>query len=334
MSTASIALIPQTTPFLLAAPPPGSLPETLSAAAELAAAGQTAASVDTLRVGLNRARAEAASPEAWKADIDRYVRTHPALPVAHEHPFAARCYQKPRGYAGDAVMLDFIYRHPANRALVEQATPRGRALMAATLTTPAPRAVRNRCRLLADEIDAVCLRNPRAEILSIACGHLREAEHSAALAERNLGRFVALDQDPDSLALVRHDYCATLGVQTTPGSVKTVIARGARDLGKFDFIYAAGLYDYLSDRVGARLLGSMFAMLKPGGKVWIANFAPNIADVGFMEAVMDWWLIYRDAAGMRAMADEGLAGVASQVAALRTFQETEENVVFLEAVKA
>ncbi len=310
------------------------LPETLNAAAAFAAAGQTAASVDTLRFGLNRARAAAASPDAWKAQIDRHVRAHPALPVAHENPFVERCYSKPRGYAGDAVMLDFIYRHTANRPLVEQATTRGRAQMAVTLTTPAPRAVRNRCRLLAEEIDAVCLRNPRAEILSIACGHLREAEHSVALADRAFGRFVALDQDPDSLALISRDYGAALGVETTPGSVKTVIARGARDLGQFDFIYAAGLYDYLSDRVGARLLASLFGMLKPGGKVWIANFMPDIADVGFMEAVMDWWLIYRDAAGMCALAADGLANVASQVASVRTFQEVEGNVVFLEAVKA
>ena len=301
-------------------------------ATELAAAGLLAASVDTLRHGLNRARATAPSAEAWRAEVNRYVRSHPALPAAHENPFVGRCYSKPRGYAGDAVMLDFIYRHPANTSLVEQATKRGRELMKTCLTTPAPRAVRNRCRLLADEIDAVCMRNPRAEILSIACGHLREAEHSAALADGAFaGRFVALDQDADSLATVRRDH-GKLGIEAKPGSVKTVIARGARDLGRFDFIYAAGLYDYLSDRVGARLLAAMFAMLKPGGKVWIANFTPGIADVGFMEAVMDWWLIYRDAGGMRALAAEGFAD-RLDVASVRTFTETEENVVFLEAVK-
>ena len=74
-------------------------------------------------------------------------------------------------------------------------------------------------------------------------------------------------------------------------------------------------------------------MLKPGGKVWIANFAPDIADVGFMEAIMDWWLIYRDAASLRAMAEEAFAGL-ENVASIRTFEETERNVVFLEAVKA
>ncbi|MCX6608929.1 MAG: hypothetical protein NTV52_35790 [Acidobacteria bacterium] len=74
-------------------------------------------------------------------------------------------------------------------------------------------------------------------------------------------------------------------------------------------------------------------MLKPGGKVWVANFVPDISDVGFMEAIMDWWLIYRDAAAMSGLAATGLAGC-TDVASTRTFHETEHNVVFLEAVKA
>jgi extracellular factor (EF) 3-hydroxypalmitic acid methyl ester biosynthesis protein len=112
-------------------------------------------------------------------------------------------------------------------------------------------------------------------------------------------------------------------------SVKTVIARG-RQLGQFGFVYAAGLYDYLNDRVGARLLRAMFEMVKPGGKVWIANFLPDIADVGFMEALMDRWLIYRTPEQIRALA-AGLPG--EQVAGVRALTETEGNIVFLEVQK-
>ncbi|MCX6608930.1 MAG: hypothetical protein NTV52_35795 [Acidobacteria bacterium] len=218
------------------------IPETLSTTTNLAEQGDLPASLDNLRAGLRRARAAAPSPDAWRADVDRHVRPHPILGVSHESPFVHRCFTKPRGYAGDAVMLDFIYRHPVNRSLAEHTTPRGRMLMQAGLTTPAPRAVRNRCRLLADELDALCVRKPNAEILSLACGHLREAEHSSALAEQRFGRFVALDQDPESIASVQRDYGA-LGIEAQPGSVKTLLARGLRDFGQFDFIYAAGLYD-------------------------------------------------------------------------------------------
>lgn len=305
---------------------------TLQAASHLADTLPPAASLDALRYGLNTARAAAPSGDAWRALVEKHVRPHPAVAVALESPFVHRCFSKPRGYAGDAVMLDFIYRHPANQALARQATPRGRALMDACLTTPAPRAVRNRCRLLADEIDSVCIRNPRAEILSLACGHLREAEHSAALGAGTFKRFLAMDQDLESLAMVARDH-GPLGIKAQTGSVKTVITHGAAELGSFDFIYAAGLYDYLSDRVGVRLLNTLFSMLKPGGKVWIANFALNIDDAGFMEAIMDWWLIYRDAIALRTMADNAFADL-ENVTSVQTFEETERNVVFLEAVKA
>jgi extracellular factor (EF) 3-hydroxypalmitic acid methyl ester biosynthesis protein len=284
--------------------------------------------VDRLRDSLAEARRACTNPDEWRSLVERRVRTHRALHLAHEDPLVERCYSKPRGYAGDAVMLDFIYRHEANRMLVEQASRRGRALLTAGNTTPAARAVRNRCRLLADEIDGLCAHNSDADLLSIACGHLREAGHSHAIRDGAFRRVVALDQDPDSLAVVRGDH-GSLGVEAVEGSVRTVIARG-RQLGQFDFVYAAGLYDYLNDKIGARLLQAMFELVKPGGKVWIANFLPDIADVGFMEAVMDWWLIYRTPDQIRALT----AGLpAEQVAGVRAFAETENNVVFLEVRK-
>jgi hypothetical protein len=50
----------------------------------------------------------------------------------------------------------------------------------------------------------------------------------------------------------------------------------------------------LDDKVGIRLLQLMVEALKPGGRVLVANFVPNVPDVGYMEAYMDWWLTYRD----------------------------------------
>lgn len=279
-----------------------------------------------LRDGMAQARQDYRDDTQWRSAIER-IRSHPVLRFAHEDPFVHRCWAKPRGYAGDARLLDYIYDPQA--AMEETGvSARGRASLLFTTDAPGPRAVRNRAWLLASEIDSTCRRLPGASILSLACGHLRESAASEALRDRAAGRFLALDQDEESLAVVRRDS-GHLGVEAREGSVRSVIARG-RELGKFDFVYAAGLYDYLNDKVAARLLRALFDLTKPGGKVWVANFLKGILDQGYMESFMDWWLIYRNEEEFRRLAD---CLPADQVASVRTFVEPEDNIVFLEATR-
>ena len=116
---------------------------------------------------------------------------------------------------------------------------------------------------------------------------MREAELSSALAEGRIGEFLALDQDPQSLAHVQREL-GEKGVQTVQSSVRAILAEKT-GFENMNLIYAAGLYDYLSDRVAARLTRLMFDMLAPGGRLVIANFAPCLPEVGYMETFMAWY---------------------------------------------
>lgn len=275
-----------------------------------------------------RSLRESLTDEEWKEVVAQDLRTHPVFSILLEDPFIERSVRKPRGYAGDAVMLDYVYHHPANDLRLANTTARGRAICDFTTNAPGSAAVRNRVLMLAAEIDALCSLREKPAILSIACGHMREAVHSTAIAQRGFGRFLALDQDCRSLDVVQDDLCE-YGVEARPGTVKDVIARG-RHLGQFDFIYAAGLYDYLPEPVASRLLRAMVALLKPEGKVWVANFLEGIPDRGYLEAFGDWWLIYRTE---QQMLDLAAPLPRDSYSSLRTFTEPENNVVFLEVCR-
>jgi hypothetical protein len=96
-------------------------------------------------------------------------------------------------------------------------------------------------------------------------------------------------------------------------------------------VYAAGLYDYLSQSFATRLTKVMFDMLRSGGKLLVANFVPNHAEVGYMETFMQWHLIYRTEHKLAALADEIPP---SEIAFKRTFLEENGNILFLEIIKA
>jgi hypothetical protein len=272
------------------------------------------------------------APEEWGRFARAECRIHPTTGLIHQSPYTRRAFEKPRGYPGDAEILDFAY---GCARLPEGTTELGARIYEFELQTSGSKSARGRRDLLAAMVDEVASQKPLPRVLSIACGHLREAQVSQAVRDGRVGEYIAFDQDPLSLALVDREHRhgdkerGISCVRTVEGSVRSLLARRVEFSG-FDFVYAAGLYDYLSEPVATKLTGLMFSMLAPGGRLLVANFAPEWECIGYLEAFMDWHLIYRNEAEMvelaRAIPDQ-------EVASLSTFRDPYQNLAFLEVQK-
>jgi len=250
---------------------------------------------------LNRYRADA-PPGEWRDTVGR-LRSHPVVMRLYEDPYTSWGFRKPRGYAGDAVLLDFVYGGGTCKPLLTGLSPFAGAVNRDLIQHAASAALRARRDFLGDRLAEALASKQRPHVLAVACGHLREAD-SLNPASPRPGRFVALDQDPDTLAVALADH-PMLPIEPIRASVLSLL-RGGRDIGTFDFIYSAGLYDYLSEETGRRLTTKLAHMLAPGGSLLIANMMPDLSGAGYMEGVMDWWLIYRTVREVRKLS-AGLA---------------------------
>lgn len=294
----------------------------------MSSAGDRAAihrSLDHLFISL-RDRQQELGADRWQELVSR-CRLHPLRGLLHEDPFTSRAFSKPRGYAGDAVLMDYLYgseeRWPA-----PESTRMGRHVFDYTTSAPAAEGVRARRGFVADFLDDLANKKSRPEVLSIAAGHLREAELSAAVRRRKFGRFVALDADETSLREIRTNY-GHYGVETVHARFRDLITNHL-SVGTFDCIYATGLFDYLAQTTGQRLVRTLFRALNPGGVLVVANFMPGIRDVGYMEAFMAWDLVYRSRVEM---VDLTAAIPESRIRDVRVFAEECQNIIFMELTK-
>ena len=232
--------------------------------------------------------------DAWKASCAS-LGGHPAVSQLLEDPYSRDARLKPAGYAGDARTLDYVYlRDPGSQPVSDI----GRALFDVSTGVPIADAVRDRCAALADEIVRLARQKPIA-IASIACGHARELDRVPADVRPSI-RYWGIDQDAKSISHCQsHVEVGYAAFEV--GSVRDILAGRVR-IPESDLVYASGLFDYLDQRVGAVLLKRMFASVKVGGSVVIPNLTPHNEEVGFMEAVMDWWMCYRTETDMSALA--------------------------------
>lgn len=249
--------------------------------------GEVESGLDTLNAALNGLRRELA-PAEWRAACE-LCRQHPMMAIVRQDPLMARAYEKPRGYAGDALTLDYHYREWAG--LLDGVSPLGVRLLEWETRHPVSYAVRDRCRRVAETIDATAARAGSPRILSVASGHVREAKQSMALREGRVAEFIALDQDAESLARLG-ETCSGLAVTPLRAKIKDLL-KDKQLLSGFDLIYSIGMYDYLDLPTAQLVTRALFDRLNPGGRLLIGNFLTDMPAAAYGECFGDWWLILR-----------------------------------------
>lgn len=242
--------------------------------------------------------------EMWISTAVPAAREHPIATVMHQDPLTGHAFRRPRGYPGDAGLMDLVYGHADVAGTLAGATDLGLQVYECAKVRPVCEGAKLRTEKLARFIDQTAARRPGADVLVVACGHLREVEFSSALPAGGIGRFLATDQDPRSLAVCEgYARSVSTAIETRKLGVRDFIS-GKHDLGRFDAVYASGLYDYLDDRIAMRLTRRLFGLLKPGGRLLVANYLTGTCEVAFMEAFGDWMLLYRNREQIEAFADE------------------------------
>ena len=101
---------------------------------------------------------------------------------------------------------------------------------------------------------------------------------------------------------VLEDVKATVPSQTkievVKKSVHQVLRKQENNLvdQKYDFIYCAGLFDYLSDRICKRLMNIFYDMLEPDGFLVATNIHASNPSATAWNIFLDWHLIHRNRA--------------------------------------
>lgn len=235
------------------------------------------------------------------------------LPLMMRAPFFHRSYTKPLGYAGDYEMVNMIAR-----AQREGPTTYAQLINDFYLDAGLARAHRNRLTILGERLEerarAAKAANQVLRVLNVGCGpsieiqrFIRECDAADAI------HFTLIDFNEETLAYAKErietamrDANRQVRVDFVQRSVhellKQSLAAPNGDAQQFDFIYCAGLFDYLSDRICQRLLSLFCRWCVPGGMVMATNVHPDNPTRWIMEHVVDWHIIHRSIEDMRVIA--------------------------------
>jgi extracellular factor (EF) 3-hydroxypalmitic acid methyl ester biosynthesis protein len=219
------------------------------------------------------------------------------LPLIVHSPLLKRAFTKPLGYAGDYEMMNMLYRdHAEGDSLF------GKVLNLYAAQERAAQANINRLAYLSEKIRAAIEARGCVRLASIGCGPAREL---AVLLEQNpeLGPYIdvaLIDQEERVLTYCERTLSALaaktgLKVHFIRESVRRLLTtRKLKDaLGERDFIYSAGLFDYLNQRSFSALLSVLYDALAPRGHLVVGNVAQHNPSRYFMEYCLDWFLIHR-----------------------------------------
>ncbi len=225
---------------------------------------------------------------------------HPLLLCS---PFMYRIYQKPLGYAGDYEMVNMILRDP-----VEGSSLFAKLLNLYILLQAPAEGHRNRVVYLTNQLveeTRRCARTGRqARILNLGCGPAKEVQnflmHEDISDKAHLTLLDFNDETLEHTGKVLEEIKMKSRRVTKIEMVKKSVHQVLKEFGKanvrgdYDFIYCAGLFDYLNDRVCKRLMSIFYDLLAPGGLLVATNVDASNPIRHVMEYVFEWHLVYRN----------------------------------------
>ena len=202
-----------------------------------------------------------------------------------------RAYSKLHGYAGDYEIIDWIYqRHTTSSTHLARWDDYFHQC-------EAPTAVRNRkaffktalAQRLEEHSSAPAIAGPM-RVLDLASGPCRDvAEFFDANPDADVD-LVCVDQDVNAIRYARglcHEYLSHIEF------VQKNVFR-YRTKQRFDWIWSAGLFDYLEDEIFCKLLRRLGGLAAPGGQIVIGNFSETNPSFDFMR-FGEWHLNHRSA---------------------------------------
>ncbi|QCX01596.1 class I SAM-dependent methyltransferase [Aggregatimonas sangjinii] len=210
-----------------------------------------------------------------------------------EHTLHGRGFLKPNGYPGDYLFLDRIYTHHIS------ADPRYGIWDQYVQQNGAPDAVRNRKEYFKHMVRAKAKTVSRLNVLNIISGSGRELEELYdSVTDQNIDTTcVEIDEEAiefskelnkNQLDRIEYVHSNIFRYQTEES---------------FDFIWAAGLFDYLNDKAFIKLLRRFAAWQKKGGEIVIGNYnEAHNPSRDYMEILGDWHLIHRTEAQLLQLA--------------------------------
>ncbi len=227
-------------------------------------------------------------------------------------PFMHRTYTKPLGYAGDYEMVRMMTLDPFQGNSLY-----AKILNAFFLNTPPVVAHRNRIDTLVKYLQVETLRTKgqRAKVFNLGCGPAAEIQRF--LRDSNwssLTDFTLLDFNDETVAFadrtlshIRDENHRQTRLNVVKKSVVQLLKDSAKfKRGSYDLVYCAGLFDYLPDMVCTRLLEVFYELAAPGGLVLVSNVDASNPSRGWMECMVEWFLIYRDTGKMHEIIPAGI----------------------------
>jgi extracellular factor (EF) 3-hydroxypalmitic acid methyl ester biosynthesis protein len=254
--------------------------------------------------------AERVDPEI--APVHRTYAQSALHPLLLRAPFVYRTFTKPLGYAGDYEMVNQILNDPQQGPTTYFQIVNTAFLKAAVAT-----AHRNRITLLIDfltrQAEAARAAGRPFRILNVGCGPAFEIQRFVReYAQPDLLQFQLVDFSEETLAFTKaaiersaaengHKVKVEMVHQSVHDLLKRRITADDDASREFDAVYCAGLFDYLSDKVCARLLSYFASRTRPGGHLLVTNVHSSNPEKFGMEHLLEWYLIYRDESGMSSL---------------------------------